>query len=95
MVQQTKTTSTSPEDTPSPMTEMETKTVSISLQLDYAQILELALQLTKEDKEQLVKDLGESMAAESENKSEESRQQEETVGKDGKKEKQADEPLAG
>ncbi len=43
---------------------LEAKTVSISLQLNYAQILELALQLMKEDKEQLMKDLGDSLARE-------------------------------
>ncbi len=85
MVQNTKTISILSKDAPPPTAEA--KTVSISLQLDYAQILELALQLTKEHKEQLMKDLAESMPVESENTKEVVVQ--ETVETDGDEEKQA------
>lgn len=56
------------------------KTISISVQISYDQILDLALQLAKAEKEALMKALGESLVIE---------EQQEMVEEDGKEEKQA------
>lgn len=62
MVQNTKTIPTIEEDTPTP--KAETKTISISVQITYEQILDLALQLGKAEKEALMEALGESLEKE-------------------------------
>jgi len=85
MVQNTKTIPTTEEDTPIPKTE--TKTISISVQISYDQILDLALQLAKAEKETLMKALGDSL--EGEEKEEVIEKQQETAGEDDKEEKQA------
>ncbi|MGB0929394.1 MAG: hypothetical protein ACPGVB_01370 [Chitinophagales bacterium] len=85
MVQNTKTIPTIEEDTSTPKTE--TKTISISVQIGYDQILDLALQLAKTEKEALMKALGEFLVGEE--KEEGIEEKKETVEADGKEEKQA------
>lgn len=86
MVQNTKTIPTIEEDTSTP--KAETKTISISVQISYEQILDLALQLAKAEKEALMEALGESLEKEKV-KQELIEEQQGTVKKDGKEEKQA------
>ncbi|MGB1243438.1 MAG: hypothetical protein ACPG49_13000 [Chitinophagales bacterium] len=85
MVQKTKTIPTIEEDTSTPKTE--TNTISISVQISYDQILDLALQLAKAEKEALMKALGESLV--SEEKEEVVEEQEARLEEEGKEDKQA------
>ncbi len=57
------------------------KTISLSFQISYEQILDLALQLTKENKEDLMNALGESLVREEKEKTVE-RQEEKTEKED-------------